>query len=195
MAGVNTTLNFDPAYAQYQSWRQVQQNDYVMNLNAVYRQGQPPIRSLSVANQPSFYGPLRGSLVSQESFLQGRGQVLGDAPEFDVRMLPESLFPSHTESNEMPACQRTDLEPLQTRMRKSCNGIEEVDMSQYWMIPGAWQATGYSGPASGVNGNLQTRQAPNPDPSIRQGSEDYGTCRQNYGSFSVPGNRFAPYGN
>lgn len=195
MAGLNTRLNFDPAYVQYSNWKQVAQNDYVMNLNAVYRSGQPPIRSLSVANQPSFYGPTRGALCTMESLMQGRGQVLSDSPAGEVRFLPESLFPSHTESNEMPACQRTDLEPLQTRMRKSCNGIEEIDLSQYWMIPGAWQATGYSGPASGVNGNLQTRQAP-VDPNIKQGSENLGTCnRQNFGSYEIPGNRFAPYGN
>jgi len=191
MASFYDRLNFDTAYAQYQSFVDIASSDYVMNLNAVYRQGQPPIRPLSVANQPSFYGPNRGVTLTQESFLQGRGQSLSNAPESGVRWLPESLFPAHTESNTMPACQVTDLEPLQTRMRKSCNGLEEVDTSQYWMLPGAWEATGYSGLLQGMN--LQTRQAPE-SANIRQGSEDYGTCRQNYGSYGSA-RSFAPYSN
>ena len=76
------------------------------------------------------------------------------------------------------------------RMRRSCNGLEETDTSVYWMMPGAFQK-GYSGPWGGVNGNMQTRMAPT-DATIKQGAENMGSCRTNYGSYGSA-RSFAPY--
>lgn len=190
MSGYYDGLKWDASYADGQVYDQQASADYVLNLNAFYRQGAPPIQPLSVANQPTFYGPLRGSLVTQESFLQGRGQTLSAGPDCGVRYLPESLFPAQTAHNMQPRCQVTDLEPLQTRMRRSCNGLEEMDTSQYWMMPGAYQ-TGYTGPYFGVEGNMQTRMAPT-DATIQQGAEAYGTCRGSYGTYGSA-RSFLPY--
>ena len=112
MAGFYNNLKFDSCSNDFDTYRAQAASDYWMNLNAVYRQGQPPIMPLSVATQPTTWGPLRGSLVTQESFLQGRGQTLADCPDCDVRWLPESLF-SQESGTALPQCQRTDLEPLQ----------------------------------------------------------------------------------
>ncbi len=190
MAGYYNRLGFDSCANDFDTYKAQAASDYTMNLNAVYRQGEAPIRPVSVVNQPTTWGPLRGSLVTQESFLQGRGQTLADCPDCDVIWLPETLFPNQTAHNQLPACERTDLEPLQTRMRRSCNGLEEVDTSQYWMMPGAFEQ-GYTGPYFGVNGNMQTRMAPT-DETIKQGAESYGTCRQNYGTYGSA-RSFAPY--
>lgn len=190
MAGYYNSLKFDSAYEDFQTYADQTVNDYVLNLKASYRLGATPPMPLSVAGQPTFYGPLRGSLVTQESFLQGRGQTLCNGPDCDVLWLPETLFPAHTAHNQLPSCERTDLEPLQTRMKSSCNGLKETDMSQYWMFPGAYQ-TGYSGPYFGIGGNLQTRMAP-VDGTIQQGAESYGSCRQNYGTYGSS-RSFAPY--
>jgi hypothetical protein len=178
MSGFYNNLKFDSCYQDNQVFQDQSQNDYVLNLNAVYRQGDPPIRPLSVSSQPTFYGPLRGSLVTQESFLEGRGQTLTDCPSGEVFWLPESLFPANTAYNQPSTCQRSDLEPLQSRMKKSCNGLEETDTSEYWMLPGNWQ-NGYSGPTMA---GLQTRM-PYPSSNLRAGSESYGSCQQNYGLY------------
>ena len=188
MAGFYNQLKFDSCYNDSQAYTMQAVNDYVLNLNAVWRQGQPEPRPLAVVQQPTFYGPLRGSLVTQESFLQGRGQTLSDCPDCEVVWLPETLFPN--KASAPPTCERTDLEPLQTRQRRSCNGLEEVDTSEYWMMPSNYQE-GYTGPYFGVNGNLQTRQAPT-DVTINQGAESYGSCRENYGSYGSS-RSFAPY--
>jgi hypothetical protein len=192
MAGYYNSLKFDTAYADAQVYEDQTIGDYVLNLKASYRQGETPALPAGVVGQPTFYGPMRGSLVTQESFLQGRGQTLCRGPDCDVLWLPESLFPAQTTYNQQPTCERTDLEPLQTRMKRSCNGLEETDTSEYWMMPGAFQ-TGYSGPYFGIGGNLQTRSAP-VDGTIAQGAESYGNCRQNYGTYGNS-RSFAPYSN
>lgn len=187
MSGFYNTLRFDSAYQDFQVYRDQSENDYVLNLNAVYRQGDPPVMPLSVTGQPTFWGPLRGSLVTQESFLQGRGQTLANCPDCDVVYLPETLFPAHTAHSQLPKCQATDLEPLQTRSRRSCNGLDETDTSAFWMSPSNYQE-GYSGPTMG---GILTRSAPT-DETIKQGSESVGSCRTNYGSFGSA-RSFAPY--
>jgi len=166
-------------------------NDYTLNLNSVYRQGAPPIMPLSVAGQPTFWGPLRGSLVTQESFLQGRGQTLAACPDSEVRWLPESLFPNQTAHNKLPECQRTDLESAQTRVRRSCNGLDSTDASQYWMMPGAVEQGYTSAPYNAINGNFQSRMAPI-DSALSAGSETFGTCRTSYGTYGSS-RSFSPY--
>lgn len=189
MAGYYNRPKFDSCNNDFDTYKAQSVNDYVLNLNAHYRQGEPEVVPLSVGNLPTSYGPLRGSLVTQESFLQGRGQTLADCPDCEVIWLPESLFPTSA-APRATSCARTDLEPLQTRQRPSCNGIKETDTSQYWMMPSNYQE-GYTGPYYGVNGNLQTRMAPE-DATIKQGAEAYGTCRQNYGTYGSA-RSFAPY--
>jgi hypothetical protein len=187
MSGFYNSLRFDSAYQDFQVYRDQSENDYVLNLNAHYRQGEKPIMPLSIAGQPTFWGPLRGSLVTQESFLQGRGQTLANCPDCDVVYLPETLFPANTAHNQLPRCQATDLEPLQSRMKKSCNGLDETDTSMFWMMPSNFQV-GYSGPSLA---GMQSRVPPISG-QITQGSESYGTCS---GSYGVYGNSrsFAPY--
>ena len=191
MAGFYNSLKFDSCVNDQQTMQYQKINDYQMDLTANYRTGQRPAYPLAHASNPTFWGPLTGSLVTQESFLQGRGQTLANCPDCDVIWLPESLFPTQTQHTQPRSCQATDLEPLYTRMKRSCNSVSETDMTEYWMMPGAFQA-GYSGPDSGIGSNLQTRMAPY-DSSLLAGagSETYG-CASNYGTFGS-GRNLQPY--
>jgi len=190
MAGFYNTLKFDSCANDFETFRQAASADYQLNLNANYRTHEPPIMPLSVVGQPSFWGPLAGSNVTKESFLQGRGQTLADCPDCEVTWLPETLFPVNTQHNQMPLCERTDLEPLQTRMKRSCNGLEETDTSQYWMMPSEYQPQ-FMGMGNAVSGNLQTRLAPS-DTTMAQGAQSMGSCRANYGIYGSS-RSFAPY--
>jgi hypothetical protein len=190
MAGFYNNLKFDSCNNDFQTFTDQAISNYQLNLNASYRQGEPPIRPLGVMINPTTYGPVRGSLVTQESFLQGRGQTLADCPDCEVTWLPESLFPTKTAYNQLPSCQRTDLEPLQTRVPNSCNGLKDMDTSQYWQMPSNYQ-NGYSGPYGGINGNVQTRMAPF-DATVIQGAEAYGNCRESYGTYGSA-RSFLPY--
>lgn len=183
MAGYHNSLKFDLSSRESDAYVSQQQNDYVMNLAAAYRVGKPRPMPLSVGSQPDFWGPLRGNKVTQDSFLSGRGQPLSKGPECDVRWMPESIFPmSSGESTDQ--CQRTDLEPMQTRLPKSCNGLSSTDTTAYWMMPSAWQK-GYTGFRAVVDTNMQTRQPP--PIGARDGGESYGACAKNYGSYSSGG--------
>jgi hypothetical protein len=179
MAGYYGNIKFDAGSQDYQAYKMYEAANYFMNLNAYYRKEAIP-HPLSVVSQPSFWGPLRGSLVTKESFLQGRGQALADTPASETIYLPESLDWNH--ANYTVPCQETSLEPLQTRMRRSCTGDLEYDPSPFQMFPGAFQE-GYTGPYSGVNGNLQTRMGPY-DPTLMAGAQAMNNC-QNYGNYGA----------
>jgi len=191
MAGYYNSLKFDSCNNDFQAYNYQRINDYQMDLAANYRVGQPPVFPLQVGVQPTFWGPLRGSLVTQESFMQGRGQTLAECPDCDVIWLPESLFPAQTQHSAARECQRSDLEPEYTRMKKSCNGLEETDTTPYTMLPGAWQV-GYSGPDSGIGSNMQTRMAPYDSAGLMGNGSEYYGCKANYGSFGS-GRNLQPY--
>ena len=185
MAGLYTRTTWDVCANDYDTYTSQAASDYHMFLGAYWRPDQQAVTALSVGTQPSTYGPLRGALVTQESFLTRHlGQTLSDCPESDVVYLPETLFPAQPAKST--SCYATDLEPLQTRMKGSCNGIRETDMSAFWMFPSAYQV-GYTGP----DVPLQSRMPP-PSDDLRAGAESYGTCRQNYGNYGS-GRSFAPY--
>lgn len=187
MAGYYNNLWSDPCFQQYDDQLNQGINDYQLTLNAHYRTNMNQAMPLSTGRQPDTYGPLRGRRVTQESFLQGRGQALSDCPDCGVRWLPETLFPQN--SGVQSQCQRTDIQPLYTKVPKSCNGLQETDITQYSFMPGAWQR-GYTGYNAVVDTNLQSRQAPQPM-GVQNGGESYGG-RQNYGTFGS-GRPFSKY--
>jgi hypothetical protein len=180
MSGYYNDVRSDACNRNFEDMTNQYINDYVMKLSANYRTHLDQAFPLSQGLQPSFWGPLRGRRVTQDSFLQGRGQTLADCPECDVKWLPESLFPESTSKLGQTMCQRTDLQPLYTKQPQSCNGLSETDVTQFWFSPSNYQK-GYSGYRSVVETNLQTRQPPW-NPSQNNGGESYG-CAQNYGTF------------
>lgn len=170
---------------EYQSIRSAQIAEYHMNPYSVYRQGQVPSVNAGLGVNIDFYGPKRGSLVTQESFLQGRGQSLSNSPSCDVVYLPESLFPTPNAYNRMSSCYGADLEPGQTRSLKTCDSLSEVDNTKYTMFPGAWNGN-YAGWNNGIPGsNLQTRMVP-------EDMNHSGCLKTNYGSYDLP-NFLTPY--
>lgn len=189
MSGYHNSLRFDDCNKVSDMYQSDSQNDYTLNVAANYHTSADRPFPLSQGGQPDFWGPLRGIKVTQESFLQGRGQTLADCPDCDVRWLPESVFPTATQHSAPRSCQRTDLQPLFTRVPKVCNGLDETDISAYWMMPSAYQV-GYAGYKAVVDTQLQTRQA-DPDASVKNGGETYG-CRKTYGTYGS-GRDFSRY--
>ena len=179
MAGLYyNNLKNDPSYRAFQDWQDLHQQERQLNLNANYRPALDKAPLLSAGIQPSFYGPLRGVNVTRDSFLQGRGQTLSKCPDCGVRWLPETLFPQKKKSTSAP-CYRTDLQPLYTRVPKSCASLSETDISSYFFLPGAWQK-GYTGYASIPGTNLQGRD---PASLPQLPAECRAKCSSNYGSY------------
>jgi hypothetical protein len=96
MAGYFDRVQSDACHQRFEDHINHGVNQYNLNLNANYRVNLNQAMPLSQGKQPSFYGPLRGRRVTQESFLQGRGHTLSDCPDFGVRWLPETLFPQNS---------------------------------------------------------------------------------------------------
>jgi hypothetical protein len=130
-----------------------------------------------------FYGPLVGNRVTRESFMQGRGHTLSKGADNEVYYLPEALF------NRPPViqsqCDRVDLEPMFTRVKPSCNGLKETDITAFSLMPGHFE-NGYLGYNNVVYSNLQTRIGP------ETSKYSYPQCAENYGSYE-PSRSFARY--
>ena len=155
MAGIYNRVGQDLCAVQYETALNDAVSNYQLDLKAEMRP-QPKAQFLGLGTQPSFWGPLRGNRVTQESFLQGRGHVLSDCPDCGVYRLPNSLFPRVDSAEKKPACQRTDLQPEYTKQPRACNGLSELDTSCYTMFPGAF-VPAYLGYNAVVRTNLQTR--------------------------------------
>lgn len=184
MAGYHNRLKDDACFERFDDYQNQYINNYNLNLPAHYRTNVNQALPLSQGLQPTFWGPLRGRRTTQESFLQGRGQALADCPDCDVRWLPETLFPEKREAGHK--CQRTDLQPLYTRVPSSCNGLRETDVTQYMFLPGAWER-GYNGYNAVVQTHMQTRQG---NPQLTAVNQD--RTAKNYGTYGS-GRSFAPY--
>jgi len=159
-----------------------QSYDYVMYRDAVMRKNTTQAPMLSAGYQPSFYGPLTGNRVTRESFLQGRGHTSSKCPDCEVVYLPASLFP---DKNVVTPCERVDMQPMYTRVPKSCNSISEVDTFAYQLMPGHYME-GYQGMNSVTSTHIQTRVPP------EQPQPGYKPCATNYGSYAKS-DRFKPY--
>jgi hypothetical protein len=121
--------------------------DRTLDVKAWMRPNVTQARSNALANPPSFYGPKNVPRTTQESFLQGRGQINSDqCPECDVIYLPESVFPKQKpfETSFAPGCQNNALTSAQTRQKRSCYNIQETDITQYQFMPSNFQV-GYLG--------------------------------------------------
>jgi hypothetical protein len=165
------------------------QSDYVMNQAYWMRPGVPECRNNSLGATCSFYGPLNVPRTTQESFLQGRGQILSSkCPDCEVIYLPESVFPPANPANSTYACENNALTPAQTKQKKSCYNVMETDISQYQMMPGAWQP-GYMGYNVMCDMNILDRQ---------NGAADYRAAPRtafekmnNYGNYRTIQNKTA----
>jgi hypothetical protein len=156
--------------------------DYTLYRPAVMRINRIEAPFMMPAQNVDFYGPLAGNRVTKESFLMGRGATLSKCPDCEVNYLPSSLF------NQPPVksqCDRVDLLPMFTRVKPTCNGLKQTDVSEY-----AFSAGAYAGDYAGINAvtysNLQTRVGPDYAPN------KYEKCRETYASYA-PSRDFSKY--
>lgn len=190
------SLRMDPCYDAQQTSQMLDSASYFMYVPAVTRLDNPHPMPLAVGVQPTFYGQFGPKQVDQESFLNGLGQSLTKCGSCDIRMEPDSLFGAQARADfSQPytargSCQATDLQPLFTRLPRSCNGGNaEVSLDAFYFVPGAYQGN-YAGPWGGVGGNLQTRMDPT-DPAADPNVMNYST-RANYGMYGA-GRVLTPY--
>jgi len=165
---------------------------YYLNKNYWMPPGMNRCTNQALGSTCSFYGPKDVPRTTQESFLQGRGQVNSDqCPDCDVIYLPESVFAST--QNEKKVSENLSLQPQYTRQPKSCFTLSETDTTTYAFMPGAWQK-GYTGFNGGLLGygcdtNIQSReQSRSYEPSSSQkqfpgggharGSKNYGSYQR-----------------
>lgn len=176
MAGYYNNIKNDLGYRLFID----KTNDYIINYNlnhnAVMRgKNSNKCQNLGTGKQCHFYGPLVGKRILQDSFITGRGQVLSECPDCGVNYLPKSLFPDKVLGSKS-TCQRTDIDPLYTKVPRSCNGLTETNILQYSQMPSNWKK-GYYGYDAVINTNMQSRM-----PSM---CETYNNPnRQNYGNYS-----------
>jgi hypothetical protein len=156
-------------------------NDYVMDRNYWMRPNVTQCQENSLGTLCTFSGPKTVPRTTQESFLQGRGQILNsNCPDCEVIYLPESLFPStNTRKNER--CQDMALLPEFTRQPKSCGTLSETEITTYAFMPGAWQK-GYTGYNSMCDTNIQSREVARLDYRAKPRSPQ--EKMTNYGSYN-----------
>jgi hypothetical protein len=159
MAGYHDDISFDPSHEMQWDSQQQKYRNYFMNKKNFTREKLPTFASAQF--NIDYFGPIQGKKVTQESLLQGRGKALSNDPSCEVTVLPASMFPNP--GPFQPSCENVDLQPIQPRVKPSCNGIRETDIYVYSQMPGAWQSNGYLGyklPVEGLDINLPTRLKP-----------------------------------
>jgi hypothetical protein len=155
MAGYHDNLQNDLCNRQFEDNMNSNINNYYLNYKFVMRDSNNnKCQPLGVTNRCDFYGPLNSKKIKQDSYITGRGHILSDCPDCDVRHLPQSLFQDVQYSNKS-----TELDPLYTRVPKSCNGLSEITTYAFSQMPGAYEH-GYNGYNSVVDTNIQTRMSP-----------------------------------
>ena len=182
MSGYYDKWSLDSGYERGRDIIDEGSYDYTLYRGAVMRQNLTQAPFMTPAQNVDFYGPLAGNRVTKESFLQGRGQTLSRSPDNEVTYLPESLF------NQPPIksqCDRVDLQPMFTRVKPTCNGLRETNITSYAFSPGAFEK-GYLGYNNVVYSNLQTRVGPDYLPN------EFRPCAENYASMN-PTRSFARY--
>ena len=157
MSGYYDRVTLDSGWEKGRDLIDSRSYDYVLNRNAVMRQNQVKAPFMMPVQNVDMYGPLAGNRVTQESFIMGRGHTLSKDPTSEVTYLPMSLFnkPAEVKSE----CDRIDLLPTFTRLKPSCNGLKETEVTQYSYMPGHFQ-DGYLGYSNVVYSNLQSRTNP-----------------------------------
>jgi hypothetical protein len=159
--------------------------DYSIYRGAAMRTNRTQAPFLGPAQHIDFYGPLTGNRVTKESFIMGRGHTLDKNPNNEVYYLPLAVFNQPPEITS--TCDRIDLQPMFTRVKPSCNGLKETDLTMYMMMPGHYQ-NGYLGYNNVIYNHLQTRVGPPYDPNYMD------PCAQNYASYAPTRSfdRYAP---
>ena len=73
------------------------------------------------------------NIVTRDSWLSGRGQPLSNAPESEVRWLPEDLFGPNS-SNNAPSVHENPRQ-THTRQPRSCASVTNIDVGQFSLMP------------------------------------------------------------
>jgi len=181
MAGYYDNVYNDKCFRDFQTSKNEGVYDYIINRKAVMRPDVEKCSAAGLGRTCDFYGPLSGKRVTQSSFLEGRGQTLSECPECDVRYLPASVFPE--KRFEARACQNTDLQAEYTRLPKSCNGLQEVDISAYFAMPSNYQK-GYKGLDS-VNRDFWVQSRENTRDQYQAVHITPESSKQSYGSYDM----------
>ena len=102
-----------------------------------YRKSQCEINGHALCgNYANRFGPRQ---VRQESFLTGRGQVTvgPECEDTDYRFLPKEVFEGQPKRK---SCFDMSLAPQETRSKRSCGSVSEMDMAFRWQpLPGVYQ--------------------------------------------------------
>lgn len=156
------------------------QNDYILDRKYWMPPGSTKCHENSLGSTCTFYGPKNVPKTTQESFLEGRGQVNDDfCPECGVIVLPDSVFPGTAQPR---ACQDMSLQPQFTRQPKNCRTLAETDISQYAFLPGAWQR-GYLGVNSLCDTGINIQSRENARLEYRPSPKTAAQSQLNYGSY------------
>jgi hypothetical protein len=122
------TLKMDTCEKQYEDLVNDQTYQYNSFLPSVWRPDTMVVQPLMRGSQPSFYGPMTGRRVTQESYLQGRGNVLSKCPDAGVNYLPPDLF--NDANVPLTSCTSTLLEPTYQQYKKACDSLSNTDVGQ-----------------------------------------------------------------
>ncbi len=182
-AGFYDRTRQDLCWRDYISGVDMQIQNYTLNPLAAMRENTsaPKISSLSFGTTPSFYGPLAGSKVTQDSYITGRARVESKCGECQTVRLPDDLFPTDKESDSGPCCYSTIMQPIYSRQPKSCFSASETITYPWTLFPEANQKN-FAGVDAVVDTNLQTRFGwANEDAKYDVPSNPCG--RTNYGNY------------
>jgi hypothetical protein len=137
--GYQTVLSADPCAIQSDANLNIRTNDYVMYVPN-YRKSKCESSGFAQCGGPqgNRMGP---KTLLRESILQGRSQILGpkQCPASQIKYLPQNtnIFPPDTKPTK---CHDQFLFPRQTRVKRSCGSVSEVDMtSRLDPLPGVYQ--------------------------------------------------------
>ena len=175
MAGYYDNSFNDACYLDYQAGVNDYISDYYLNRNANMRDVDK-CHDMGLSVNCQFRGPKDAQHLrtTRESFLQGRGHLLTECPEGGVIPLPDSLF---DQPQSPRPCEDGNLQPLHTRLPKSCGNTVEVDITQYAFMPGAYQV-GYDGYNAVCDTFMQSREDARSSYKAKRGR-----CRNTYGSY------------
>lgn len=138
-------------------------NDGVVSYTFDRKYWMPPGKEMCTNNALgstcTFYGPMTAPRTTQESFLEGRGQIESDkCPECGVIYLPDSVFAMTKGINTQgQICEDMTLQPEFTRQPKSCFTLSETEQTTYAFMPEAFQK-GYTGYNSMCDIHIQSRE-------------------------------------
>jgi len=138
-SGYETVLRSDPCAVKTATEFNTYVEDYIMWMPKYKRNTCEGNGYLNCSSESERFGPTQ---VTQESFLQGRGQVTANTgcAAGGVKYLPAAVFTESFSSRAKPRDMSLFSQP--TVVPRSCGTLTEVDMQKRFLpLPGAWQGS------------------------------------------------------